>query len=311
MSDERPVVAVAPEAGGPFVRAIERGGGVASSAVADAQALVWTDPFDPKGLRKALRRSSVRWVQLPFAGIERFFAEGVIDRERIWTCAKGVYGAATAEHALTLLLAAARRLHEHVAAVAWRHGGFDTPERRLAGSTVAIVGTGGIGKALTRMLHPLDVRVVAVNRSGTPLSGATETHPVERLPGVIADADHVVLACACTAQTKGLFDRSMLDYMKEDAWLVNVARGELVVTDHLVQSLREGGIGGAALDVTDPEPLPVGHPLWDLDNVIITPHVANTWDMALPELAALVERNVAAFVAGRELEAVVDPALGY
>ena len=87
--------------------------------------------------------------------------------------------------------------------------------------------------------------------------------------------------------------------------------GSLVDTDDLVAALQDGTIGGAALDVTDPEPLPDGHLLFDLDNAIVTPHVANTWDMALPELAALVERNVAAFGRGDPLEGLVDPALGY
>ncbi len=99
--------------------------------------------------------------------------------------------------------------------------------------------------------------------------------------------------------------------MRGHAWLVNVARGGLVDTDALVRALQDEAIGGAALDVTEPEPLPPGHPLWDLPNALITPHVANTWSMAVPELAAMVGRNVARFAAGEPLEGVVDPALGY
>jgi phosphoglycerate dehydrogenase-like enzyme len=99
--------------------------------------------------------------------------------------------------------------------------------------------------------------------------------------------------------------------MGPQAWLVNVARGALVDTDALVEALANGVIGGAALDVTDPEPLADGHPLWDLDNVVITPHVANTWDMALPELAALVGRNVERFARGEQLEGRVNAAAGY
>ncbi|MGH2754375.1 MAG: NAD(P)-dependent oxidoreductase, partial [Actinomycetota bacterium] len=120
-----------------------------------------------------------------------------------------------------------------------------------------------------------------------------------------------VLAAALTDATRGLFDSLMLEYMKEDAWLINVARGGLVVTDDLVKALDYRLIGGAALDVTDPEPLPDSHLLWFLDNVLITPHVANTWDMALPELTALVARNVGRFAEGRQLEGLVDVAAGY
>jgi phosphoglycerate dehydrogenase-like enzyme len=305
-----PAVMVAPRSDAPFREAIEEGGGRYTKAK-DAEAIIWTDPHDFKALAKLVRKVNPRWVQLPFAGIELFVRERVVDKDRVWTCAKGVYGRATAEHALALILAGARRLNDHIGAMGWRYGGFGTPERRLKDATVLVVGTGGIGRALVPMLHPLGVRVLAANRTGEALEGAEVTEPVENLVHLVTEADYVVLACALTPQTSGMFDRTMLDYMKEDAWLVNVARGKLVVTDHLVKALKQGTIGGAALDVTDPEPLPIGHPLWSFENVIITPHVANTWDMALPELRELVRRNVTHFAAGEELEGVVDPDLGY
>jgi phosphoglycerate dehydrogenase-like enzyme len=114
-----------------------------------------------------------------------------------------------------------------------------------------------------------------------------------------------------TPETRHIVDADRLSTMKDTAWLVNVARGGHVDTDALVAALSRGTIGGAALDVTDPEPLPEGHPLWSLDNALITSHIANTWEMALPELRAMVERNVSAFASGRELEGLVDPELGY
>jgi phosphoglycerate dehydrogenase-like enzyme len=161
------------------------------------------------------------------------------------------------------------------------------------------------------MLVPFEVRVVAVNRSGREVPGAERTVTIDHLPEVLRDADYVVLAASTTDETKGMFDAAMLARMKSDAWLINVARGALVDTDALVDALDEGVIGGAALDVTAPEPLPDGHPLWSLDNALITPHVANTWVMGLPALRGLVTRNVARFAAGVELEGLVDPALGY
>jgi phosphoglycerate dehydrogenase-like enzyme len=308
--EQGPLVAVAPRSDAPFREAIEEGGGRFTKGK-EAEAIVWTDPHDAKALSKLVRKTNPKWVQLPFAGIELFVREKVIDAERIWTCAKGVYGPATAEHALALIMASARRLNDHIGAMGWRYGGFGTPERRLKGSTVLVVGTGGIGSALVPMLLPLGVRVLAANRTGHPLDGAEITEPVQNLVHLVAEADYVVLACALTDETTGMFDATMLDYMKEDAWLVNVARGKLIVTDHLIKALKQGSIGGAALDVTDPEPLPIGHPLWSFENVIITPHVANTWDMALPELRELVARNVAHFAAGEQLEGVVDPEQGY
>jgi phosphoglycerate dehydrogenase-like enzyme len=272
-----------------------------------ADGIIWSDPTEPGELGTILESSPATWVQLPFAGIEPFFAAGVIDSEHTWTCAKGIYGESTAEHALALMLAAARRLHVHLRRRTWKHAG----ERMLRGAVVVVVGTGGIGSALTRMLGPLGARVVGVNRSGRPLKGAQDTAKVDHLPELMLDADFVVLAVALTDATRRMVDGPMLDAMADDAWIVNVARGGLVDTDALVRALTEGRIGGAALDVTDPEPLPDDHPLWALDNALITPHVANTWAMALPELRALIRRNVQRFARNERLEGLVDPSLGY
>jgi phosphoglycerate dehydrogenase-like enzyme len=276
--------------------------------VEGSDAILWTDPREPAGLGAVLARSRARWVQLPFAGIEPFFEAGVIDSEHIWTCAKGIYGPSTAEHALALMLAAARHLTQHIRATSWAEPGS---ERRLKDAVVVIVGTGGIGRSLTAMLEPLEARVIGVNRSGRPLPGAERTATVRELGKLIPEADFVVLAAALTDETRGLIGPEYLAAMNPDAWIVNVGRGGLIQTDALVSALRSGAIGGAALDVTDPEPLPDGHPLWDIENAIITPHVANTWDMALPELRALVRRNVARYNSGEALEGLVDPALGY
>lgn len=306
-----PRVAIKPVSTDELEAAVRAGGGEPVQDAASADAVVWVDPRDPHGLAGLLNTSTAGWIQLPFAGIEAFIAAGVVDPSRVWTCTKGVYGPACAEHALALMLAAARRLHEHIIATSWRAGGFGSPERRLAGTTAVVVGTGGIGSALVPMVAPLGVRVIGVNRSGRPLAGAASTVTVDRLGEVIHEADWVVVAAAATAQTQHLIDRGMLGAMRDSAWLINVARGELVDTDALVEALEEKTIGGAALDVTDPEPLPEGHRLWSLDNVIVTPHVANTWDMAVPELVAMVERNVARFAAGEPLEGLVDPEAGY
>lgn len=310
-----PAIAVAPSGAEIFGPLIEQAGGRLVD-VGQAEGLVWTDPGNAAGLKNLLTISPARWVQLPFAGIESFFAEGVIDADRTWTCAKGIYGRATAEHALALILMAARRLHLHARATAWASeawlaSGFGATERRLTGATVVIIGTGGIGSALVSMLKPIGPRVVGVNRSGRQLEGVAATVTSDRLIEVLSGADFVVVAAAHTRETHHLLDASALAALSPHAWLVNVARGGLVDTDALVDTLRRGAIGGAALDVTDPEPLPQGHPLWSFDNVVITPHVANTWDMAVPELAELVHRNVRRFALRKELEGLVDPAAGY
>ena len=301
-----PRVAVLPVDGDSLASDVAASGGEVVAADR-AQAVVWTDPHDPGALASVLRSSPATWVQLPFAGVERFFAAGVIDPRHTWTCAKGIYGESTAEHALALMLAAARRLPIHLRRRTWKAA----DEQRIKGATVLILGTGGIGSALARMLLPLGPRIIAVNRSGRPLEHADETATTDRLPDLVGDADFVVLALALTDETRGLIDESIMARMRSTAWLVNVARGGLVDTDALVGALTSHGIGGAALDVTDPEPLPDDHPLWRLDNVLITPHVANTWTMALPELRALVRRNVRHFALGEELEGGIDVGLGY
>jgi len=277
----------------------------------DADAIVWVDPRDPEGLRDALSRSPARWVQLPFAGIERFVAAGVIDPGRTWTCAKGIYGPATAELALTLILASARELPRHLRSKTWIRNADLHATRRLAGGTVLIVGTGGIGSALAEMLEPLGPRILATNRSGRPMAGADRTVAIGDIHELVPEADWIVLAAPLTQETRGLIDAHALKAMKPGAWIVNVARGGLVDTEALLDALREGRLGGAALDVTDPEPLPDGHPLWNMENVIITSHAANTFAMAIPDLRELVKRNVKRFAAGEELEGLVDVKLGY
>jgi D-3-phosphoglycerate dehydrogenase len=135
--------------------------------------------------------------------------------------------------------------------------------------------------------------------------GPSELHAL--LPG----ADAVVLACALTPETTGLFAAREFAMMKRDAWIVNVGRGRLIVTDDLVAALRDGRIGGATLDVTDPEPLPKEHALWSLDNCLITPHIGNTRAMAVPLLSERIATNCRLFAAGEPLIGLVDVTLGY
>ena len=305
---EPPRIAVVPSQPEIENAVVEAGGAVTDETTADG--VVWTDP-DPDGLRRTLERSSARWVQLPFAGLESFVAAGVIDPERTWTCAKGIYGPATAEHALALMLTSARGIHRHARTRRWLPSRELRSTRRLTGGTALIVGTGGIGSALAEMLRPLGPRILAANRSGRPLDGAERTLRVTSIAQLLPEVDWIVLAAPLTPETTRLIDGDALRLMKPDAWLVNVARGGLVDTDALVEALRRGSIGGAALDVTDPEPLSEDHPLWQMENVIITSHAANTFAMAIPDLKALVARNVKRFSAGEPLEGLVDVELGY
>jgi phosphoglycerate dehydrogenase-like enzyme len=155
-------------------------------------------------------------------------------------------------------------------------------------------------------------QVTAVRRDASiPFAGVARTLGLERLHEALADADVVFLALALTPETERVIGSPELAAMPAHAWLVNVARGRHVDTDALVAALRDRTIAGAGLDVTDPEPLPDGHPLWSLPNALITPHTANTQAMAVPLLGHRIRENVRRFAAGEDLIGPVDPARGY
>jgi phosphoglycerate dehydrogenase-like enzyme len=292
-----PTVHVAPDPDPLVETAVrEAGGEVAPLDAADG--LVWMDS-NPDGFPTELP-DAVRWVQLPSAGVERWLDR--IDRERQWTSAAPAFGRPVAEHALALMLAGVRRLHEFARSSTWTR----PPIAQLADSTVALIGAGSIGRALIELLEPFRVEVLAVTRRGRD-----GTLPIDRVDEVWPRAHFVVIAAPATPATRHLVGAPQLAAMREDAWLVNVARGALVDTDALVAALADGAIGGAALDVTDPEPLPDGHPLWSEPRALITPHVANPDATLRSDLAGLVGEQVRRLAAGEPLLSPVDPDAGY
>lgn len=308
MPSNQPVrVAVAPRSGrhDSLVDAVEAAGAVVVDP-ADAEALVWADAQRADLVPDVLASApGVRWVQLPFAGIEHFVPH--LDPRLTWTCGKGVYADPVAEHALALALAGMRHLGHYSRADRWT----GPAGHNLLGARVVIAGGGEITRALLGLLEPFRASTTVVRRHPDPLAGATRTVGPDQMLDVLPDADLVVLALALTPETEGLIDATALDAMAPHAWLVNVARGRHVVTDDLVDALAAGRIGGAALDVTDPEPLPDGHPLWQLPNAIVTPHVGNTPEMGIPLLAARVTENVRRFAVGEPLLGPVHLDLGY
>jgi phosphoglycerate dehydrogenase-like enzyme len=299
-------VFVGPRVNDGVLEAVRAGGAEPVSDASKAEAIVWLD-HDPAELRPVLT-DRVRWVQLPWAGVEQWMSAGVIDDERLWTCASEAYGDSVAEHVVALMLAGRRRIHAAARATSWDTSNGGQP---LFGATIVVVGTGSIGKGVARLLGPWAMTFVGVSRSGRPVDGFTRVVPVGELRSVLPDADVVVVAAPSTPDTAGLIGAAELDAMAEDAWLVNVARGALIDTDALVAALAAGSIAGAALDVTDPEPLPDGHPLWELDNVLITPHVATPPEAERRHFAARVKENVRRLAAGEELEGLIDPEGGY
>ncbi len=283
--------------------------GRSSARGEEPDALVWTAPGGWDGLPDALAQApGARWVQLPFAGVEGVAATGVITPDRTWTCAKGVYAEPVAEHALALALAGLRDLAGRARATGWGEQSAAT----LYDAPVVVLGAGGITEALLALLAPFRARVTAVRRDAADaVPGAERTVAVRDLDEVLPGARVVVLALALTAETDHLLDARRLRLPGPQAVLVNVARGRHVDTDALVEVLRAGELGRAALDVTDPEPLPDGHPLWSEPRALITPHTANPWATAQPLLARRVADNVGRFARGERLAGLVDPAAGY
>lgn len=275
---------------------------------AQADALIWTHAGgDPAAMRAILDDNpQIRWVHLGPAGIERYVP--YLDAERTWTCGKALFDRPVAEMALALMLAGFRRLHRYARETTWT----DLDGQTLFDANVTILGGGGIAQMLARLLVPFDARVTVVRNRVEPMEHVADVVPTDRLHEALATADQVVLALALTPETTRIIDGAALDAMQPHAWLVNIARGGHVDTDALVAALRDGRIGGAALDVTDPEPLPDGHPLWSLPNALIAPHTANP--ATISGRQSSVNRtvdNVRRFAAGQPLVGLVDVELGY
>ncbi len=274
--------------------------------VDEAEGLVWGAPRDPGALEALMDGADhLKWVQLPFAGIEHFVH--LIDDDRLWTCGKGVYAEPVAELALGLALAGMRGVNHFIRASEW-----SPPRgRNLMGANVTILGGGGITESLIRLLIPFQCRVSVVRNRMQEMDGVDEVLEADRYIDALVGADLVVVALALTPETEGMLSRNEFELMDDHAWVVNVARGRHIVTDDLVWALENNVIGGAALDVTHPEPLPAGHPLWTMPNCIITPHVGNTPEMAVPLLSERITANVRRYAHGDELIGPVDHDLGY
>ncbi|MEI6298130.1 MAG: NAD(P)-dependent oxidoreductase [Actinomycetota bacterium] len=299
-------IAVQPPTSPEWVRDAVIAGGAHIVEPADASAIVWSAARNASGLREILdAHGHLEWVQVPFAGIENFVP--ILDDDRIWTCGKGVYAEPVAEHALALALAGMRHVAGYSRASKWT----GPAGRNLLGAAVTIVGGGGITESLVRLLTPFHCRITVVRRTVEDIDGVDTLVGQENLVDALVGADVVFLALSLTPETVGLIGKPELEVMEPHAWLINVARGGHIVTDDLVWALENNVIGGAALDVTDPEPLPESHPLWSLPNCIITPHVGNTPEMAVPLLSARITENVKRFINEEPLIGLIDVRHGY
>jgi phosphoglycerate dehydrogenase-like enzyme len=281
-----------------------------ADAMPEAQALVMMGQFYDAETARVLRRDGgqLRWIQLLTAGYDGLSFHGV-PPGIIVSNAGDSYSPVVAEHAMALLLALVRRLPE-IAANQARHTFDRSVQARLgslAGSTLAIIGYGSIGREVARRARAFGMRIVGVSRSARPEALADEMQPLGALRDVLARADAVLLAVPLSPATRHLIGAAELASCKSTAILINVARGGVLDPAALGDALRQGRIAGAGLDVTEPEPLPPDDPLWDCPNLIISPHVAGFGGgAALDSLAELVAGNLARLRAGEPLAHTVS-----
>jgi len=245
----------------------------------------------------------LRWIQSTGAGVDHIMAARPLPPSVTVTRTIDVFGPAMAEYVLGYLFAATLRIPRVVAHQrARRWEPFAAP--LLRGKTAVVVGLGNIGREVCRTLRMAGLRVIGVSRGGRPIDQADEVMTVGRLDEALPKADFLVLVVPLTSESRGLIDARRLALLPPHAWLVNIGRGAVVREPDLIAALRDGGLGGAVLDVFEREPLPADSPLWTLENVVVTPHLSGPDDV--PTNAQRFLENYRRFKAGQPLEGVVD-----
>jgi phosphoglycerate dehydrogenase-like enzyme/glyoxylase-like metal-dependent hydrolase (beta-lactamase superfamily II) len=258
--------------------------------------------------------TNLRWIQVGHAGVEKDLSPELIKSRIVLTNTQRLYGPNVADQAFALLLSLTRGLREVLPVEAtqavWRKP--QAPQQELHGKTMLVIGLGGIGTQVARRATAFGMRVMAIDpkemdRPDFVFSLGKPDRLMEWLPR----ADVVVIACPLTSDTRGMIGEKQLAAMKRTAYLINIARGAIVQTEALTAALKNGQIAGAGLDVTDPEPLPDGHPLWKMPRAVISPHIGGQSPEARERQWRLFRENVRRFVAGEALLCVVDKAKGY
>jgi phosphoglycerate dehydrogenase-like enzyme len=260
--------------------------------------------------------SRLRWVQSPAVGVGSLMFPELLASGVVLTSARGIRARSIAEHVLGMTIALARLLPATLRAQAqhrWAQAELETAARTLKGQCMGIVGLGAIGLEVANIAVPFGFRVSAIRRrAGQPVpAGVDAVWTPDRLDDLLGQSDVVVIAAPHTPETKRLIGRAQIDRMKPGALLVNVARGKLVDDEALIEALRAGRVGGAALDVFSQEPLDPSSPYWDLPNVIVTPHTSGAMHDYWTPLVALFAENLRRFEKGDPLLNVVDKVAGY
>lgn len=284
-----------------------------SEAIKEAEVVV-CGALSPELIESA---SNVRWISFWIAGLDKQVTPELRARNVLITNASGVHAPSIAEQVMTYILMFTRRMPHYVRAQMthkWAHDQIVSCEE-LTGRTLGIVGLGRVGEALAVRAASFGMKVIAAKRDASSRHDRS-TMPVplylpEQLPEMLSKCDHVCIALPYTRQTHHLFDEYMLAHMKASAFLYNVSRGKIIDEQALIAALKKGKLGGVGLDVFETEPLPADSPLWDMENVIITPHVAGFTPHYFSRTAALLADNLERFLEGRPLRNVYDPQRGY
>ncbi len=256
----------------------------------------------------------LRWIHSPAAAVHQLMFPELVSSSVMVTNARDVHAPVVAEHVMALLLALAKQIPQAVRLQEKRSWGKDALRpRELAGATLGLVGLGSIGREVAKRASALGMRVIAVRKD--PQKGSAEgverVLPSSGLDQMIARADYVLLAAPRTPETEKLIDAGRIARFRPDACLVNVSRGALVDENALADALREGKLAGAALDVFSEEPLAPSSPLWDLENLLITPHTAAVTDKLWQRHYRLIHENLQRYLNGEPLLALVDKQKGY
>ena len=281
----------------------------AKAAIADAD-IAWVDMTPTRLTADTIRAAgpNLKWVSTIYAGLDAFPLDLLRDRGAILTNGAGVNAVAVAEYAVLGVLAAAKRFDEVVRAQDRHEWPGDSPGKlELLDTRALIVGMGTIGTMIADRLRAFGVAVTGVTRSGRDGSLTPDTWR-----GRLGDFDWVILAAPSTDATRSMIGAEELAAMQRSAWLINIARGDMIDEPALLDALNTGGIAGAFLDPTAPEPLPAGHPLWSAPNTMITMHLSGRSQTRMfQRSAALFLRNLDAFMNGRAMENVADLNAGY
>ena len=261
---------------------------------------------------EVVRRGRLRWIQSSAAGMDHCLAASVIESDIIVTSASGVLADQVTEHCLALLTGLLRSMPVFFRAQQAKEF-IRRPTRDLHHSTIGIVGLGGVGRRLAEVLATFKTRILATDMFPVDRPAhVEELWPADRLDDLLGAVDIVILCAPLNEQTRGMIDAAALAKMRPDSLLVNMARGPLVVEDDLVDALISGHLGGAAMDVTEVEPLAESSRLWDLPNVIITPHVAGQSARRIDDMTDFFCENLRRYQSGQPLlNLLTDKQLGF